>query len=357
MDRVFYQSESPYLREEMPFFSKEQLPMLSNGLEPTEVFNAYWYFAWARQEMFFKRLTGNEVNLTNDPVLKNNRFTNAYRASDRVSQYLIKNVIYNHQTDSEDTFFRIILFKLFNKIETWECLESELGEISWHNYQYDKYNRILDRLMDSHVRIYSAAYVMPSASSYFKLKRKHSNHLKLIELMIRSNSVYKIQKAKSLNDVYQILLSFPSLGPFLAYQFTIDLNYSELIDFDENDFVVPGPGAKDGISKCFNDCNNTPYEYIIKAVTEQQDRYFDLMNLKFKTLWGRKLHLIDCQNIFCETDKYARVAFPHRTSSSNRTKIKQRFNLSKTKYDVWFPPKWGINDALLQWKKENDLSI
>jgi len=52
-------------------------------------------------------------------------------------------------------------------------------------------------------------------------------------------------------EVYERLLRYPGLGPFLAFQYAIDLNYSDLLDFDEDDFVVAGPGALDGISKCF----------------------------------------------------------------------------------------------------------
>src|SRR5690348_15425372 len=60
----------------------------------TPVFQAYWWFAAERQEIFFRRLESANRALTNDPVLNTYRFTNSYRASDRVSQYLIRNVIY-----------------------------------------------------------------------------------------------------------------------------------------------------------------------------------------------------------------------------------------------------------------------
>ena len=30
--------------------------------------------------------------------------------------------------------------------------------------------------------------------------------------------------------------------------------------------------------------------------------------VEFRDLWGRPLQLIGCQNLFCEVDKYARVA-------------------------------------------------
>ena len=53
----------------------------------------------------------------------------------------------------------------------------------------------------------------------------------------------QLARASSLATVYQKILGYPGLGPFLAFQYAIDLNYSTLIDFNESDFVVAGPGA------------------------------------------------------------------------------------------------------------------
>ena len=61
---------------------------------PTPVFESYWHLAAERQRIFFRRLSGAAAPWTSDPVLRAHRFTNAYRASDRVSQYLINRVIY-----------------------------------------------------------------------------------------------------------------------------------------------------------------------------------------------------------------------------------------------------------------------
>ncbi len=62
-------------------------------LKATVVYDTYWKFAVERQNIFFKRMLGNADNVTDDTILQEYKFTNAYRASDRVSQYLIKNVI------------------------------------------------------------------------------------------------------------------------------------------------------------------------------------------------------------------------------------------------------------------------
>src|SRR5262249_45534509 len=150
------------------------------------------------------------------------------------------------------------------------------------------------------------------------------NHLRLLEHMVREGAPSHIARARSLQDVFEALLAYPSLGQFLAFQFAIDLNYSELIDFSEMDFVVPGPGARDGIRKCFLDTGGLSDSDVIRAVAERAHLEFDRLGLAFATLWGRPLQLIDCQNLFCEVDKYARVVHPEVTSPSGRTRIKQR---------------------------------
>ena len=129
---------------------------------------------------------------------------------------------------------------------------------------------------------------------------------------------------------------------FLAFQFAIDLNYSELVDFSEMDFVVAGPGARDGIRKCFGARVGHSDADVIRAVTAMAEQEFARLGLRFNTLWGRPLQLIDCQNLFCEVDKYSRVAHPEATGGSGRTRIKQRFTPASSSLPQWYPPKWGL---------------
>ena len=313
----------------------------------TEVFDSYWIFAAKRQDVFFERIKQQSAIRSSDPILQRFRFTNTYRASDRVSQYLIKNVIYNNKfsTDPTETLFRILLFKLFNKIKTWELLSSYLGDISYKDYDFKAYDLILNTAMEERQAIYSAAYIMPPVYK-FGLKRKHSNHLKLIEYMFENHITERLQETKKMQDAFNVIKSFPGLGDFLAYQFLIDINYSKIINFSESEFVVAGPGAKGGISKCFSDTGGLNEVDIIKLMTDRQRTEFERLGLDFKNLWGRDLQLIDCQNIFCEVDKYARVKHPNIKGNSERTRIKQIYKSNPNQIDYWFPPKWNINENI-----------
>lgn len=325
---------------------------------PTDIYKTYWKFASERQEIFMKRIEGGSYPWTNDPILSKYKFTNVYRASDRVSQYLIKNVIYKGDQNYEEIFFRTLLFKFFNKIETWESLKIKLGITpSWKKFNFKTYNNILTNLSNEKA-IYSPAYMMPSPS--FEQARKHQNHLLLLKQMMEDRLPSKIVNSRSLEQVYHLLRDQNSFGDFLAFQYTIDLNYSAIINFDENDFVVAGVGAIRGMHKCFSNITNKDYTAIIYQMKERACDEFKNLGLPFQTLFGRELRPIDCQNIFCEVDKYSRVAHPE--ISSNRKKIKQKFSQKSEDLPQWYPPKWklqisNIKSPLLKSYKEERPSL
>ena len=314
--------------------------------KPTIVYDSYWSFAAKRQEVFFRRLEGCPPPWTTDPVIARHKFTNAYRAADRVSQYLIGHVIYEGDQSVEEVFFRTILFKLFNKIETWELLKAKLGEITWEGYSFDQLDSVLTTALASKIPIYSAAYIMPSGVKSFGYRKKHRNHLALLERMMEDGLPYRVSDTATMQEAFEALRSYPMLGDFLAYQFVTDLNYSEICHFSEMEFVVPGPGAIDGIHKCFDDLGGLSETDIIRLVTDRQEYEFEQLGLEFRSLWGRPLQLIDCQNLFCEVSKYARVVHPDVKGVNARSRIKQIYRASGKRLEFWFPPKWNINHLL-----------
>lgn len=133
-------------------------------------------------------------------------------------------------------------------------------------------------------------------------------------------------------------------GDFMSYQISIDLNYSDLIDFSENEFTKAGPGALRGISKVFENLGDYTPADVIRWMVDRQEDAFESLDLPFNGLWGRRLHAIDCQGLFCETDKYCREAAPELTSA--RKRIKARFSITPDPIELFFPPKWGINHKL-----------
>lgn len=318
-------------------------------MTPTVVFDTYWRFAAERLAMYYRRLADPFGSCTTDSILSVFRFTNTYRVADRVSQYLISEVQEGPERSQapREVFFRTILFKIFNRIETWEALERQLGPITWEGLDAMALDKALESLRKQGQSIYSAAYIMPSPA--YGHPRKHSNHIALLLQMMEDRLPDRIRQSPSLRAVYELILGYPGIGPFLAFQYAIDLNYSAILDFDEADLVVAGPGALDGISKCFSDVGGATPEDVIYWMTDRQEKEFDRLALRFSGLYGRRLQPIDCQNVFCEISKYARVAHPGIEGIAKRKRIKQIYRPHRSPLPTpRFPARWGLRVAVEQ---------
>ncbi len=305
-----------------------------------EAFRTYWYFATERQNIFFRRLSGEIAPLTQDPILATYKFCNVYRACDRVSQFLIRDVIYSRTYPPKDTLFRIFLFRLLNKIETWQKLEDRLGEISLASFSQTRYSTLLTQFRADDGPIYGNAFIL-CATKAFGYDAKHDNHLALLGHVFRKTAIAdQLLEAESLEKLFVRLKELPLIGDFMAYQLAIDFNYSDVFNFSENDFTVAGPGAIRGIRKCFRDTGRYSNTDVTNYMVENQDKEFLRYDLDFHRLGKRPLQAIDCQGLFCETDKYCRVRFPE--LASNRTRIKARFQQHRQPIEYFFPPKWHI---------------
>ncbi len=314
-------------------------------MKPTIVFDTYWKFAAERHRIYEKRLRGEAQPWTADPILSTYKFTNVFRACDRVSQFSLKEVIYepNASTHPEEVVFRILLFKLFNSIPAWETLKANFGMPTWRGFNQQAYAVELGKAKASGIKIWNMAYVQ-NQNYATHLPTKHERYLALVKYMMSTNVTGRLQTARTYVDAFKVLQSYPLHGKsFIPMQHLCDLNYSEVIDFDEDDFIVPGPGALDGMTKCFG---YRPTEraasQIIRQLVKDQETWFDVYGLKPVRLMGeRRLHAIDCQNLFCEIDKYSRVRHPQ--FNLQRTAIKQKLKPTGSLPAPFFPPKWNLN--------------
>ena len=148
--------------------------------------------------------------------MASHRFTNCYRASDRVSQYLIKNVIYRGSQDPAEVLFRILLFKFFNRISTWELLQAALGDPAWATFRFDRFDRVMHEAIARRERLYSSAYVIPPPP--LGARRKHTYHLLLLQKMLRDELHSQLQTSASMAEGVEILREYPGIGDFLAFQ-------------------------------------------------------------------------------------------------------------------------------------------
>ncbi len=259
---------------------------------------------------------------------------------------MIRNVCYHTEDCTpQDRLFQIIAFRTFSKIETWQCVHDFLGHYpTLHDLADGSFTKALQHARQQNGSLYTGAFILCAADAYGQ-SLKYLNHVELFRHMFLTNTLgQQLLNAKSLREIYNLLHGYPLMGDFMSYQIAIDLNYSALVNFSENEFTQAGPGALRGIKKCFADLGDYKPAEIIQWMVENQQKEFARLNLPFTGLWGRPLHAIDCQGLFCETDKYCRQAVPQLASA--RKRIKAKYARSAQPVDLFFPPKWHINNAL-----------
>jgi hypothetical protein len=234
---------------------------------------------------------------TTDPILQQYKFTNPFRAADRTSQFLIKEVIYNPDTSRhpEEIVFRILLFKLFNSVPAWEWLKAKFGMPTWKGFDEKAYATELGNAKTSGVKIWNAAYMQNDLKQYSHVSpQKHPRYIRLLKEMMSTNVTSKLQDAQTYVAAFNVLKTYPLHEDFIAMQHLTDLNYSEVIDFSENDFIVPGPGALNGIQKCWGILppTVTPRQIIEMCVDEQDSHLKWVGEQPIRLLGKRPLHAI-----------------------------------------------------------------
>ncbi|KMY68346.1 hypothetical protein AAU61_01230 [Desulfocarbo indianensis] len=313
-----------------------------------EILRLYWYWAAERQNIFFARLAGQPEPYTDDPILQEYKFTNAFRASDRTSQYLIRYVIYpqdNIDYSPEDTVFRVLLFKRFNLISTWQWIAKHFFPVMLEGFELDRYVDAFEQLHEQVGSVYSTAYNAGRVQGPHP--SKYGNHLLALKQAERSGLFQRILEANSLRRVANLIQDMPGVGSWLAYQYSIDLNYTPYINFSEDSYVSCGPGARSGITKCYGDIPPTGFEDAVRHMVDSQDWLPAQYGYDFKNLFGRPLHLIDCQNIFCELAKYTRISHPHLGDKRKTVRFRFVYDPNKPKVDPFYPPKWGLDTSNL----------
>lgn len=310
------------------------------------VYELYWYFASERQAAFERRVAGEAPPWTDDAILQTFKFCNVFRAADRVSQFMIRDVCY-HEEDctAEDRLFQIVAFRTFSRITTWRTLRTVLGRYPTLDDLGDgAFTEGLDKAKADNGGLYTGAFILCATDAYGQ-SAKHLNHVELFRHMFLEDALgERLLATSSLREVYDLLHGYPLMGDFMSYQTAIDLNYAALVNFSENEFTEAGPGAIRGIKKAFEDLGDYSPTDTILWMVDNQAAEFDRLGLPFNGLWGRPLHAIDCQGLFCELDKYCREAVPD--LASGRKRIKARFARSADPIELFLPPKWGLNDRV-----------
>lgn len=189
-------------------------------LPVSPMLDTMFYWIHERHQLFLRRLQGLPPPWTRDVILQRYRFTNVSRTYDRATQFLIRNVINVGDQNHNELFFRTLLFRLFNRISTYEYLEEECGPITIANFHVKRWSKCLRLLQESGASLYTSAYQInwPNFGAETENKPSCEKHFILIEHMLRDGMPAKIRGFRTLREAFDCIREYSSFGGFTSYQ-------------------------------------------------------------------------------------------------------------------------------------------
>eukprot|EP01083_Nonionella_stella_P011526 32715_1 len=288
----------------------------STGTDPiihTQNMDLFWKYIIERHSIHKKRTNGEPSPWTTDEILLKWKFTNVFRDIDPGTQYVIHDIITHLKDDFVNLLFNIIIYRVYNKINTM----NEIGLQDIEHFVPAKLERSLRQIVANNQTVFTNAFVVPSYrfvdpnNKYDKIGRT----CVLFERMTHEipHLCEHVLAQKNSEETYKALLKLPGLGKFLAYQICVDVGYWNKDVFDENEFVVAGPGAINGLKRIFEDRKGLTYGECIQYLCDiQEDRLLEQgcdMNSLFEDRKDKCLNLMAMQNCLCEISKYLKAYY------------------------------------------------
>lgn len=250
----------------MPNFSSfswnDRLPSETLDVSPVN----YWEFfrtMYERQLVWYRRFVeGKPRPWTDDPILRDYKFTNVYRELDRSSQWQIRNIILDPTLTLKNLVWKIMFYRFFNNPATFETAREEMG---WRNgipdydeFDPDVWQAFIDRFRDAGNNPFTNAYMINSAVAPGHTRNWCYSQMVLTMLHKRLPELMKhTMTARHPEDIIARLKTLYVVADFIAHEFYQDFTYiprytgRRFMPFDQNDFTNVGPGASVGLRLIF----------------------------------------------------------------------------------------------------------
>lgn len=283
------------------------------------------HFIYERQEVWYKRFVLKEPSpWTNNPILRKYKFCNIYPENDRGSRFIIEKT---RLDNTRDKIFKIIVYRLFNNMDTYNTIENLLSVDKWDT------NLAVDRLKDNKKKgivVFGNAYMITGTG---KFKTSHSKIEVVCKDVIRDNLIplfddlySHIAHSGNLYSTHLFLQRIRMVANFSAYVMCQDLCRCGVVRFTMNDCYDPSwtPGARKAFKIL---CPNEPEEMTEDFVYWLRNNYqneFKRRGLDFKHLDGKPLGLLECENSMCEFQKFWNIKVGTTKNARNRKFVPQK---------------------------------
>lgn len=268
------------------------------------------YYIKERYNIMLKKESGQPKPWTDDEILQNYRFTNVRREHDKVTKWVINNIV-NADISYRDKILNLILFRTHNRIETGEVLE--LPIVFDDDFSPEDYREKCSFDMPYFTAVFQTVIFNHQMKCYSPNGDETLGALNpfwFIKYLIDTNFVENYLMPEYLMDktpkyVCNKLTDLKYIGRFYANQFYIDFTYVEEFPFSENHFIIAGPGCEAGLKILFENFDGLTLEEALVWTKDKLNKDVDFDEI-FVDLpaYDQCMNITCLEHVFCEYFKY-----------------------------------------------------
>jgi hypothetical protein len=283
----------------------------------------FFRYARLRHEVYLRRQQGLPPPWTNDPVLREYRFTNIFRETDRTTQWFREHVR-DRYDGTPEVLPATVVFRWFNKIETGEAMWA--CEEGFRTY-FDSWLRTGDvpalRARIRHARgdgpYVNGAYIIKSpngmskldgvlhACELFRTTKQPSDH-GIWQWDWRDVADKCLKSHWSLENMWTWLRQHDYQGDFTAYEVVTDLRHTHLLRGapDIMTWANAGPGAVRGLNRV----QGRPVAGSLRKHESLAEMQALLARSQSRMLWPPEWghwEMREVEHTLCEYDKWERA--------------------------------------------------
>lgn len=265
------------------------------------------YFVRERENIRIRRWLYNDGPWTEDPILQKYKFTNIHRSDDRVSKWIINNVL-DPNEGRKDIWFILLIARLINWPPTLQQLiRANILFAPAQDFDPVEFSKAVEGLPGKR---YSGAYMLyPTKLENGGVKSlavaRHIIEPTLLRYDEITHSIFDTSREASVERFVNTLSQCFGVSTFMAGQVAADMTYSNGPLCDANDiytYAPMGPGSQRGL--------NYLLDRAAFASWDQQafnSALIDVYMVIYTELNIPTLTLHDVQNCMCEYSKYCRT--------------------------------------------------
>lgn len=199
---------------------------------------------------------------TDDPILRDYKFTNVYRELDRNSQWQIRNILLDDELTLTNMVWKMMVFRYFNNPPTFEYAREKYGWGAgipdYNQYDEDRFAEMITSYRATGNNPYTTAYLINSMATPGKPRDYCYTHLVVPTLHRRLGELMRtVLTATNPEQIIKFLQGLPSSATFIAHEFYQDFTYiprytyRRFMRFTQDDYTNVGPGASIGLRLVF----------------------------------------------------------------------------------------------------------